>query len=507
MHLLKALVQRYGRLAWRQRWVALGMAWAVCVLGWIGVMSIPDQYEASARLYVDADAVLTPLLKGIAIDSVEGGQLDVLQRTLLSRPNLAQLISKTDLELTITGPADEQRLEEVLAREIKVVPQTRNIFTISYRNANPALAYSVVQAVLAIFVESRTGNNRSEIENAQSFLQQQLSSYEGKLQEAEKRRADFRAKYVDLLPGADGGQSRLDVAETNVRTLQGQLQDATARRTMLQKELADTPPTLASDFGPNGALDGDSELVAAERKLKELQQTFTNKHPDVIAARNLVAALRASPHAAAAPAPRPGSAPRGLPNPVYDQLKISLIDSETQVASLERQYGDAVKEQHRLEDVARAAPGLQAEYININRDYDVLRKNYEELLVRREAMRISSAASSGTSKVTVQVVDPPQLPRNPVGPKRLLLVSGVLLAGLGCGGAAAFMIARMDCSFGTAVELGALDLPVIGVLSMLTATPSRARAGPIILAAVALLLLVGVYAGLAIRIMRLTLSA
>jgi hypothetical protein len=133
----------------------------------------PNKYEASARLYVDADAVLTPLLRGLAVDNTLAGQLDVLQRTLLSRPNLEKLVSKTDLGLSIKNAADLEHMVDRLANEIRINPQTHNLFTIVYRNTSSRLAYDVVQTVLNTFVESKTDNNRTEMENAQLFLQQE----------------------------------------------------------------------------------------------------------------------------------------------------------------------------------------------------------------------------------------------------------------------------------------------------------------------------------------------
>ncbi len=92
-------METYLRAAWRRRWIGVIIAWWICGLGWVGVYLVPNQFESSARLYVDADAILTPLLKGLAADSAPNSQLEVLQRTLLSRPNLEKLISKTDLDL------------------------------------------------------------------------------------------------------------------------------------------------------------------------------------------------------------------------------------------------------------------------------------------------------------------------------------------------------------------------------------------------------------------------
>ena len=197
MESIRLLIGQYLRAAWRRRWIGVTLAWLVCGLGWIGVYLVPNQFESSARLYVDADAILTPLLNGLAADSAPVGQLETLQRTLLSRPNLEKLISKTELDLSINGPSDRERLIQTLATSIQVKPQTENLFTITYDNRNPKLARDVVQTLLTIFVESATGTNRTDMENARRFLEHQISSYEQQLRAAEKRRADFRSKYSD----------------------------------------------------------------------------------------------------------------------------------------------------------------------------------------------------------------------------------------------------------------------------------------------------------------------
>ena len=114
------------RSAWRRRWLGLIIAWLICGIGWVGVYIIPNQYESGARLFVDADTILTPLLHGLAADSIPTTQLEVLQRTLLSRPNLEKLVSKTDLDLSLNNASERERLLARLAAEIKVVPQTKN---------------------------------------------------------------------------------------------------------------------------------------------------------------------------------------------------------------------------------------------------------------------------------------------------------------------------------------------------------------------------------------------
>src|SRR5580698_1751817 len=300
MESVRTMLFQYLRAAWRRRWLGVVVAWLVCGVGWVGTYTIPNQYESNARLFVDADAVLTPLLRGIAADSAPTTQLEILQRTLLSKPNLEKLVSKTDLDLTLNGPSDRERLIGRLAAEIKVIPQTRNLFTISYRDKSPKLAHDVVQTLLTIFVESATGSNRTDMENARRFLERQIQSYEQQLRAAEKRRADFRVRYMEILPNdLNPNVGALEAARTAVMTVSDRLQDAIIQRDSLRQEVENTPPMLVAEGGiyqPGGpgALH-KTRLQDAEDALQSLLLKYTDHHPDVIAQRKLVDYLKAHP--------------------------------------------------------------------------------------------------------------------------------------------------------------------------------------------------------------------
>ena len=476
---LRFLVRRYLAALWRYRWPAVLFAWLICAIGWTIVFLMPNIYEANARLYVDADAVLTPLLRGIAVDDDPQAQLDILQRTLLSRPNLETLISKTDLDLEVHNAAERDTLVTTLARTIVITPQTRNLFTIAYRSPSPKLAVQVVQTVMGIFIESKAGNNRQDMAQAGKFLDAQIANYEQQLQAVERRRAEFRSKYVDLLPGPDGGSSRLQDARATVTQLEGQMEDAQAKRDMLAKELATTPALLTTEM--LGAAGNAAALAAAAEKLAELRLQYTDQSPDVIAQKRLVEGLR-SGKIPSGTAPPPvvahgtdPAASRSLPNPVYEQLKVGQVNNDAWIASLTRQVAEARADRDRLETMAHNAPGLDADYTQLNRDYEVIRKNYEELLSRREAMRIGQAADTDAEKIKTRIVDPPQVPATPVAPKRILLIFGVLVAAIAGGGGLAFVLLTFDQCFHTLDDLRTMGLPVAGGVSLLAAGRSGAR--------------------------------
>ena len=501
---LPTLIRKYLSLGWRQRWPAVLFTWLVCAGGWVLVFNIPNTFESSARLYVDTDQLIKDVTRGLTFDDGSAARLDVLQRTLLSRPNLEKLISKTALELDLSGASDRERMVDGLATTIKITPQTRNLFTISYRNASPRLAYEVVRTMLTTFVESKAGTNRTEMENASRFLDRTIAEDERRLQEAERRRAEFRAKYVDVLPSADGGASRLEAQQSQLRDLMGQLQDAIARRDTLTRELANIPPQIVTETdGPSGG-GGNARLREAERVLQELRTQYTESNPDVIRQKGIITALRNAP---ADPAPsgaaRTGPRSRTASNPMYEALKTRVVDNESTVASLTRQANDATKERDRLQAIARSAPQLQADYANVNRDYDVVQRRYGDLLARRESMRLSTSAEVDGDKVKVQIIDPPLVPQNPIAPKRLLLVSGVLLAGLAAGCGLAFLLVQLDQSFHSVDDLRSFGFPVVGGVSMLASrVPVMRRLVSGGLFAVALAIPVAIYGGLILRLTR-----
>src|SRR6516165_12363235 len=138
---------------WRHRWLAMGTAWLVCTVGWIGAALMPTKFESSARVYLNTDPLLTPLLHGLAADTNPSRHLDFMLRTLLSRPNLEQLIRLTDLDIGIRIPGEKEALLKSLATDLEVRPITQNLLILSYRDGDPVLAKNIVQSLLTIFAE------------------------------------------------------------------------------------------------------------------------------------------------------------------------------------------------------------------------------------------------------------------------------------------------------------------------------------------------------------------
>jgi polysaccharide chain length determinant protein (PEP-CTERM system associated) len=462
---------------WSHRWLGLGVAWLVCVTGWTVVALLPTAYDSTARVYVNADPILTPLLRGLAADTDPTRQLDYMRRTLLSRPNLEEAARLADLEL---GEGQQKEgLLKGLATKIVIDAITPNLLAISNRAADPQRAKNVVQALLTIFAERTTGNSRKEMDRAQQFLDGEIASYQEKLRAADQRRADFSRQYPDLLPLS----GKVEQAKTSVTQLELQLADAVATRDSLQKQLAGVPPMLSVDRGPQVFVDASQGSAAsapknveqARQNLALLRLKYTEQHPDVVAARRQVAQLEAD-----ARNPTGGGADRAagkgqIANAVYDQLKLKLADAEGVVASIERKLTQARADLPRAEAAAQAAPGVVAKAQDLDRDYTLIKAAYEALVQRRQAAQIADAANTKTDQIQFRIVDPPQVPIMPAAPNRPLLDSVVLLLGIGAGLAAPFALLQLDRSVATVGQLRSFGIPVIGSVSLLISATMRQR--------------------------------
>jgi polysaccharide chain length determinant protein (PEP-CTERM system associated) len=506
---IKVLIFQYARDIWRRRWYAVGVAWAICLLGWIVVSRMPNMYDSSARVYMNADEALTPLLKGIAVESDIDARLERMQRTLLSTTNMKKLIRMTDLDSRVRDNADRDAMVAMLQKTIQVKLQTRNLFMISYTDTDPQLAQSVVSNVLSLFMESSAGETRTDIDSAQRFLQTEIDRLETQLREAERKKSEFQTRYYDLLPNGENGGSRLEQARADVQKITEDLNDAIAERDSLQKQLDNEQQYETVERAVTVAPAGQDGLSTAplarleqlRTQLETARATMTDKHPVVIALRHQIESAEkaaADAMAESKQGKRTGPTAQNIANPVYLEMARQLSEKETKIASLRRRLVSSEEERDKIEDEARRAPTVGAEYLNLDRDYEVVKRNFEELLARRESAQIAENADKKGDKIDIKTIDTPEVPNMPSSPNRPLFLSMVLAAGVAAGVGIAFVLSQIDSSFSTTTALQSLGLPILGSISVINAFDRKPRYWFLSAKAfgVACVMLVVVYGGL-----------
>ncbi len=468
------------RSMWKHHWLGLAAAWLVAILGAAMVLRVPDKYEASARIYVDTQSILKPLMTGLAIQPNVDQQVAMLSRTLISRPNIEKLVRMADLDLGTQGKAANEELIEHLTKALQIKSTGRdNLYTLAYRDPQPEKAKRVVQSLVSIFVESSLGDTRKDSDAARKFIGEQIKNYEEKLSEAENRLKEFKLRNVEaqLEDGKGGPIGRFGEVSSQLNQARLELREAENAREALKKQV------LGEGFASKGDQDGlagvampelDGRIDALKRNLDTLLQRYTEQHPDVVGTRRAIRELeeqkkREVQELRKTAASNP-SVLLGGSNAASQEIRKTLATVEAQVAGLRARVGEYEARYARIKEMMKHAPQLEAEYAQLNRDYNVHKKNYEDLVARRESAALSSELESVAGVADFRLIDPPRVAPHPVSPNRLLLLPLVLVASLGAGLAACFVASQVRPVFMDSRTLREVTgLPLLGTVSFATA--------------------------------------
>jgi polysaccharide chain length determinant protein (PEP-CTERM system associated) len=477
---------------WQRRWVALAVAWGVCLAGWLVVSQMPNNYESRARIFVQLRQII-PTDGTTALNQQK--DLDRIRQTLTSAVNLEKVVRGTDLARTVSTDRDVADRVAGLQKAIKLTAQQDNLFEIAVTAPSGKLARQIAQKLIDIFVEANLSDNRDQSSQSLDFMDQQLAERQKQLADADTKRADFQARFLGSLPGTGSIDDRVSAARTQLAQIQGDLAAAQSGLSVVNSQMAGTPANVAGSGG--GAVTGPARarFAAIQGQLADARaKGFTDSHPDVIALKNQLAAAQS----AAAREPVISGASAGASNPVYIGLQSMRADKQATVAALVQRKAQIEGDLNALSAKMAEAPGVAAEQGEIERQYQVLKGQYDTLLAQREQMKISSQAQTVADADKFNVVDPPTQPRAPTSPNRPLLLTGVLIAGLGAGLAAAFALGKLTTTFATASKLEkASGMTVIGSIGeVVTAAQTAMRRKKLTLFAGGMAALVVAYVGL-----------
>lgn len=485
------------RGAWRFRWAALVVSLAVAVAGWAVVFALPDRYAADARVFVDTRTALKPALQGLTTDQNVDAQINYVRQSLLEGPQLEKIARETGvLADWMTDPRQRGKVLDRFSDRIALTVTNAGsqgderstagtIYSFHYVDSSRERSLHVVETLLNTFVDQTLGGKREGSENAQKFLETQIKDYEQRLSAAEDKLAAFKKKNVGLMPSDQGGyfaqlQKEVDAA----KKAETDLSIAMSRRDELAKQLrsdsvVSTTGSSATSAGrgQGGGSDTLSRIQETQAKLDELLLKYTDKHPDVIAMRSTLDELKRR-RVTELESLRRGDASAVASsgagnNPVYQSMQLELNKVDVEIAALRREFAQHQGSVAELRQRLNSAPQVEAEFQQLNRDYDVNKAQYSALLASYQKARLGERADNAGS-VRFEVALPPTSPVTPVWPKRTVLLAEIWLASLAVGAGLAYGLHTLRPIVSSARAINELtSFPVLGVVS--AAFPRRER--------------------------------
>lgn len=473
------------RGSWRFRWHGMAAAWIACLLGWVGVLWLPDVYEARARVFVDTSSRLREVLGTIAFAPDIESRVNIVRQAILGRPQLEKVAAETGLVRDADTDEDRERLILQLMETIEVEEgrssTDRNMFRIAYQHRDRDMAVAVVDTLLNTFVNDVIRQQERGADTARQFLREQIDHYADQLAAADTRLATFKRDNVGLLPG-DGrdyfGSMQLELA--TLEQLRSDVRVAESRRDELRRQLSGEQPFVLPAAGSlsgatplpgtvmSPALEVNMRLAELQRSLADLLLRFTDQHPDVIGLREQIAQLEEQQ------AGLSSSGALTANNPVYQSVQIALNQANVDIATLRARLADSETRVSDLRAMLDTMPQVEAELARLTRDYASTKSLYDQLVAQLERERLVDEGDE-RQVVNFQVVDPPIAGIEPVAPRRAIMLLAVLVLGIGAGGGLAYLLNLANPVFTDAAQLRkSIGLPVIGVVSHAASTRDRA---------------------------------
>lgn len=444
----------------RRRWAILGSVAVVTVAGAAVIDLLPDKYVSVATI-----AASQPLVseRYVSADNEEpvAEVVNTMKRDILSRSRLFSLVSETDL--SEPGEREDAASQvERLQKDVIIEPLdpsrydgSFSAFTIAYTSADPQLAQRVTGLITSLFLEEEERQTETKAESTSSFLTSQISDLKGKLQEQESRMQSYRRRNAGALA------EQTSVNATTLASLRMQMQSVTGALTRAHQ----------TQLSLEGSLRDYVSRLENERA--GLLKNLTERHPSVVKRDEEIARVHSLiARGGIGASGFAGNSDDAVLSPILRQLEATT----NEISSLKSEERSLSQEIARYQGLVNQAPLHEQEWDVLQRDYDLYKRNYDDLVNKQLASKMTTTLQEKQQGRRFRVVDPPSLPLKPNSPNRLRLGVAALAAGLFIGFALAFLLELRDRSFHSERQVSdRFPAPIVVSVPVLLTGPETRR--------------------------------
>jgi polysaccharide chain length determinant protein (PEP-CTERM system associated) len=462
----------------RRRWVLIVVLAVVGGPLAYGVSRyLPDRYKSTTLVLVQQPSISREIVN--PLDTTDIGQrLASMQQQILSRTRLEPIIRQFGLYGADINRVSMEDLVGRLQKSIEVIPlkpmdetRARDLpgFSVAVTMDSPRAAQQVCTAVTSMFIEENLRVRQQHSEDTTQFIVQQLADAKAKLDEQDSKLAAFQTRYMGILP---------DEEKTNLNLLMGltsQLDAATQALARAQQDKTFAESMLTQQIGAwQAAQSGrspetmDQQLAALQVQLASLQSRYTDDYPDVIKAKNDIAALKKklAENEEQKKQAVPDKTPKSTLEPQQVAQLRAQIHNYDQVIAEKTREQDKIKDQIKVyQERVQSSPAVEQQFKELTRDHQTALDFYNDLLKKRDQSAMATDLEHHQEGEQFRVLDPANLPDKPSYPNRPLFALGGLAGGLGLGLVIAFALEMKDTSMRSERDVEfILRLPVLAMV-------------------------------------------
>ena len=468
-------VKRILRRYW---WIPAFITVTLGAIGLAASLVLPKKYTSSTLVLVEQPTIPKELIKPVITDDLNQ-RMASMKAQILSRSRLETIINKFNLY-----PQERQTTHmEDLVEKLKSAVHVELIeplagsadreppgFNVSVTFDNPQLAQQICQEITSMFMEQNATGRVAQSNKTTQFLTEQLDEAKAKLDEQDKRLAQFKAEHLVSMPEQEqtnlallgGMNTQLDAATQALTRAQ---QDKSLNETLLSNQEASWKSTLRGTQNPETQ---EQELAALQAQLSSLLAKYTPEHPDVIKVKAQIEDLNRRMAEAPAPKPAvPASQASLREPPAIQQLRTRIKQDEFTIAEMTKRQGQIQDQIRAIQGRLQASPVVEQQVKELTRSYQTASEIYNDLLKKRESSAMATDLEHEQQGENFKVLDAPSLPSSPSFPKKTIFVGGSLGAGLALSLGILYLLAMSDKAM-----YSERDVELCMKLPVLTTVPS-----------------------------------
>ena len=496
------------RSYWRFRILGIVIAAVLSAASVAVALLWPPTYRTGATILIEQQEIPQDLVRS-AISSFADQRVQVISQRVMTTQNLMSLIDRYSLYPDIRESKPREVLLQRMRGDISMKMISADVidprsgrptqatiaFSVSYQNRSPELALKVANELTTLYLNENLTSRTQMAEQTTAFFAEEATKQQLRIDEIDKKLADFKAKHQDSLP--DLSQLNLQVSdrtELELHDAENRIGAIDSQQVLLRAQLAQLNPTsqVYSDTGQRvmGVEDrlkalrsqlagfkaryapGHPDIVNTEREIAGLEKEATAQdqtsdkarrlsdaeaqlararekysadHPDVIRLTHLVQSLQdelaAEPAAAGAE-----NAQNHADNPVYIQVKGQLDALSVERRSVETKRDELRAKLDSYERRLAQEPGVEREYRELARDLENAQLKYQQIRTKQGDVQISENLEAERKGERFTMIEPPLPPEKPVAPNRLLIIGTGLMLSIGLGIGASFVKYSLDPS-------------------------------------------------------------
>jgi polysaccharide chain length determinant protein (PEP-CTERM system associated) len=463
----------------RRWWIILIPTVILSVAGIGATYFVTPEYVSSTIVLIDQQKVPGDFVRPLVAQALDS-RLAYMTEQIESRATFEPIITKYNLYADQHLQMDER--VELARKALKIEAIQSELaranglpgFKISFTANDPHTAQQVCSDITGLF----TGNNLKSREeaavNTTSFLQGQLDDAKRTLDDQDAKVAAFQKQYFGMLPGDEKDNV------TIMETLNSRLDATTQAIQQLEQNKSVGEELMAAQAQPAVAAPGapvaqnpqvqQKELEDLEAQEADLAAHYTPDYPDVKAVQRKIADLRAQmAKEAAAPAPKAPPAatspsPRDSAYVVQLRAQLRMIDS--QIAAKQKEQEDLKRQIQATTGKIQSAPGVDAQYKELTRDYETALAFYNSLLQKKQESQMTTSLEQHLQGETFTVLDAASVPTEPTYPKTTKFAGGGFALGFVLGVLIVALVDYRDTALRTERDVWELtNLPTLAVIA------------------------------------------